>query len=99
MAASKLQTATSLPTPLNVASSDSTRRPSLETTRRKVEVSFAPRAAEFHVSRERNAPVDGVRIEVGHAVDISEQVRRLEANWNSRELAVDIGDTVRHTLR
>ena len=95
MAASKLQTASSLPIPLHGASSELTRRPSLDTIHRRVEVNFAPRAAEFPIRRDCSA-VEGVRIEVGQAVDISEQIRRLEANWNSRELALDVGDTVRH---
>lgn len=46
-------------------------------------------------------PIDGaakhsVRLEVGRAVDISEQVRRLEANWNHDEsdLSSDIPEVL-----
>ena len=81
-----------------------TSRSSLEANRRQasVEVNFSPRAADYSISRERHVPSEGVRLEVGHAVDISEQIRRLEANWNSRELALDAEETVRssnHLLR
>ena len=96
MAASRLQIVAKQPASLNAVSSELTSRAWLDASRRQasVEVNFSPRAADFACPRERKSSSEGVRVEVGHAVDISEQIRRLEANWNSRELAVDIEETV-----
>ena len=96
MAANSLQNVRRLPKALTSSNAELPGRPSLDLARRRltVEVNFSPRAAEYPASRERTLASDGVHLEVGHAVDISEQIRRLEANWNSRELALHTEDAV-----
>ena len=97
MAASRLQAAANFPASLLPVGLEPGGRPSLDANRRQpsVEAYFSPRATEFSISREQVVRSEGVRLEVGHAVDISEQIRRLEANWNSRELALDAEETVK----
>lgn len=88
---------------LPILKSELPRRSSFEcppprSRRQSVEVKQRPRATEIQAPGIDCIARDGVRLEVGQAVDLSEQVRRLEANWNSEEIAEDLYETVSLSL-
>lgn len=76
---------------------EQSKRPSLDLSRPRrssLEAKFSQRSAEASSSGLEALSGRGIRLEVGQAVDINEQKRRLEANWNSRDGLESIQDTV-----
>ena len=90
MAAHRLQIASSRAQCLPGATTDLPRRSSHEAPRLRrpfLEAKFPLDSADVGVSEIDPAADRAVRLEVGQAVDISEQIRRLEATWNSHDTA------------
>ena len=60
--------------------------PQPRSRRQSLDIKAFPKAKEAQTTDLGFVSRDGVRLEVGQAVDISEQIRRLEANWNSEDV-------------